>query len=393
VIATTLLVTAVLLIRSFVQMSYVRTGYDATDVLSFQLILPQEYSVSRKEALADEFAARLSGLSNVEAAGFASLPPLAGGAFAYGVFQPPGRTLQQMLRDRAAPQARSVSRDYLRAMGVRLLEGRWIDEADDAGTDQVLLITRSVANRYFGTRSPLNAQVRLLPGPRPWTIVGVVDDIHNGMPWEDPYSQFFIGPRQALQAMPHLPERMRETAALGFLSYAVRVDGDPRRIIPEVRAVLRELDRTATLEGLMPLQAIASGRMSRPRFHAALSGVFACIAAFLGIIGVYATVAFAAAQRTREIGIRLALGAQRSAVLRLVLSQGAALSAAGVAVGLGGALVLSRYLTGMLFGVTPDDPLTYGIAGSLFFCVATAASFLPAHRAAKLDPVTAIRHE
>ena len=392
-IATTLLVTAVLLIRSFVQMSSIPTGYDATDVLSFQLILPQEYSVSRKEALAHELAARLSALSGVEAAGFASLPPLAGGALAYGVFQPPGRTLQEMLRDRAAPQARSVSRDYLRAMGVRLLEGRWFDEGDDAGKEQVLIVTRGVANRYFGTRSALGVQVRLLPGLQPWTIVGVVNDIHNGMPWEDSYSQFFIDPRQALQAMPHLPERMRETAALGFLSYAVRVNGEPRRIIPDVRAVLRQLDRGAALDGLMPLQAIASGRMSRPRFHAVLSGTFALIAAFLGIIGVYGTVAFATAERTREIGIRLALGAQRSTVLRLVLSQGAALAAAGVAIGLSGALVLSRYLTGMLFGVTPADPLTYGIVGCLFFGVAIAASFPPAHRAAELDPVTAIRHE
>jgi putative ABC transport system permease protein len=298
-----------------------------------------------------------------------------------------------MLRDPAAPQARSVSRGYLRAMGVRLLEGRWFDEADDAGKQQVLLVTRAVANRYFGASSPLGVQVRLLPGPRPWTIVGIVDDIHNGMPWEDAYSQFFIDPRQALQAMPHLPERMRETAALGFLSYAVRVNGEPGRIIPEVRAVLRHLDRAAALDGVMPLRDIASGRMSRPRFHAVLSGAFALVAALLGIIGVYATVAFTTAQRTREIGIRLALGAQRSTVVRLVLLQGAALAAAGVVIGLSGALVLSRYLTGMLFGVTASDPLTYGIVGCLFFGVAMAASFLPARRAAELDPVMAIRQE
>ena len=99
-----------------------------------------------------------------------------------------------MLRDPAAPQARSVSRGYLRAMGVRLLEGRWFDAADGAGNAQVLLVTRALARRYFGLRSPIGAQVRLLPGPHPWTIVGVVDDIHNGMPWEEPYSQFFMDP-------------------------------------------------------------------------------------------------------------------------------------------------------------------------------------------------------
>lgn len=393
VVATMLLVAAVLLIRSFVRMSHVPMGYDPTNVLSFQLIVPQEYPVSRKETLAHELASQLSASPGVEAAGFASLPPLAGGMLAYGVFQPPGRTLQKMLRDPAAPQARSVSRDYLRAIGVRLLEGRWFEEADGARDEPVMLVTRGVARHYFGVRSPIGVQVRLLPGARPWTIVGVVEDIHNGMPWEEPYSQFFMDSRQALVAMPHLPERMRETAALGFLSYAVRVNGDPAGIVPHLRTVLRQVDRAAALDGVMSLRDIASAGMSRPRFYAVWSGLFGLLAALLGIIGVYATVAYATSQRTREIGVRIALGAQRSDVLRLVLSHGTALAASGVAVGLCGALVLSRYLAGMLFGVTPADPVTYGVVGFLFFGVATAACFLPAHRATRLDPLTAIRHE
>ena len=367
VIATTLLVAAVLLIRSFVRMSQVPKGYDPTNVLSFQLVLPPEYPVARKEVLAHELATRLNALPGVSAAGFANLPPLAGGALAYGVFQPPGRTLQEMLRDPAAPQARSVSRGYLRAMGVRLLEGRWFDAADGAGNAQVLLVTRALARRYFGLRSPIGAQVRLLPGPHPWTIVGVVDDIHNGMPWEEPYSQFFMDPRQALLAQPHLPEPMREIAALGTLTYAVRANADPGALVPDVRAVLRELDRAAALDGVMPLRDIAWARMARPRFYAVWSGLFALLAAVLGIVGVYATVAFATAQRTREIGIRIALGAQRSAVLRLVLSHGTGLAAVGVAVGLYAAFLLSRSLGGMLFGVTSADPLTYATVGFVLF--------------------------
>ena len=393
VVATTLLVAAVLLIRSFVRMSHVPMGYDAANVLSFQLVLPPEYGVSRKEALAHELALKLSALPGVEAAGFASLPPLAGGALAYGVFQPPGRTLQEMLRDPAAPQARSVSRDYLPAMGVRLLEGRWFDEWDHAGSRPVLLVTGAAARRYFGARSPIGVHVRLLPSSTLWTIVGVVDDVHNGMPWEEPYSQFFMDARQALHAFPHLPETMRETAALGFLSYAVRANRHPAEIVSEVRAALRQLDRTAALDGMMPLRDIAVARMSRPRFYAVWSGLFALVAAVLGVIGVYATVAYAASQRTREIGIRLALGAQRSAVLRLVLVHGMALAASGVGVGLGGAFLLSRYFAGMLFGVTAADPLTYGAVACLFFGAAVTASFLPAHRATHLDPITAIRHE
>ena len=393
VIATTLLVAAVLLIRSFVQMSLVPKGYDATNVLSFQLVLPAEYPVARKEALAHELATRLTALPGVVAAGFANLPPLAGGAFAIGVFQPPGKTLQDMLRDPGAPQARSVSQGYLRAMGVRLLEGRWFDEADGAGDTQVLLVTRALARRYFGVRSPIGAQVRLLPSRDPWTIVGVVDDIHNGMPWEEPYSQFFMDPRQALLAQAHLPEPMRETAALGTLTYAVRVKADPAELVPAVRAVLRDLDRAATLDGAMPLSEIASGGMARPRLYAVWSGLMALVAAVLGIVGVYATVAYTTAQRTRDIGIRIALGAQRSAVLRLVLSHGTGLAAVGAAVGLCTAFLLSRSLEGMLFGVASTDPLTYAIVGCVLFCSAVGASLVPAVRATRVDPMIAIRHE
>ncbi len=393
VIATTLLVAAVLLIRSFVGIVQAPRGYDPANVLSFQLVLPPGYPVARKAALAHELATRLTALPGVSAAGFANLPPLAGGAFVSGVFQPPGRTLQEMLRDPAAPQARSVSRGYLRAMGVRLLEGREFDEADGAGNARVLLVTRGVARRYFGLRSPIGEQVRLPPGPHAWMIVGVVDDIHNGMPWEEPYSQFFMDPRQALHAQPQMPEPMREIAALGTLTYAARVNADPSRLIPDLHALLRDLDRAAALEGVMPLRDIAWARMARPRFYAVWSGLFALLAAVLGIVGVYATVAFATAQRTREIGIRIALGARRSAVLRLVLSHGAAVAAAGVAGGLCGAFLLSRALAGILFGVTSADPLTYASVGSVLFGFAVAASLLPALRATRIDPMTAIRHE
>jgi putative ABC transport system permease protein len=393
VIATTLLVAAVLLIRSFVGMSQAPNGYDPADVLSFQLVLPPEYPVARKAVLADGLATRLNALPGVSAAGFANLPPLAGGAFVYGVFQPPGRTPQEMLRDPAAPQARSVSRDYLRALGVPLLEGRWFDAADTAGGAKVLLVTRALARRYFGLRSPIGARVRLLPGLDPWTIVGVVGDVHNGMPWEASYSQFFMDPRQALVAQPHLPEPMREIAALGTLTYAVRANADPAALVPGIRGVLRELDRTAALEGAMPLERIAGARMARPRFYAVWSGILAVLAAALGIVGVYATVALATAQRTREIGIRLALGAHRSAVLRLVLGQGTGLAGVGVAVGLYGAFLLSRSLRPLLFGVTSGDPVTYVIVGLGLLGFAGLASLVPAIRATRIDPMAAIRHE
>ena len=160
-----------------------------------------------------------------------------------------------------------------------------------------------------------------------------------------------------------------------------------------MRAVVRDLDRAAALDGAMPLRDIAWARMARPRFYAVWSGLFALLAAVLGIVGVYATVAFATAQRTREIGIRIALGAQRSAVMRLVLSHGTRAAAVGVAMGLYAAFLLSRSLGGMLFGVTPADPLTYATVGFVLFGFAVVASLVPALRATRIDPMTAIRHE
>jgi len=213
------------------------------------------------------------------------------------------------------------------------------------------------------------------------------------MPWEEPYAQFFMDSRQALVALPDLPERMRETAALGFLSYAVRVNQDSKGILPHLRSMVHHLDPAAGLDGAMPLPEVVSGGMSRPRFYAVWSGLLAIVAAVLGLTGVYATVAYATLRRTREIGIRIALGAQRSTVLRMVLSHGAALATLGVIVGLGCAPLLSRYLKGMLFGVTAFDPTTYGIVGSLFFCVAVGGSLVPALRASRIDPVMAIRNE
>jgi len=391
--ATSFLVAAVVLVRSFAQLSRVPMGYDPSSVLSFQLVLPSEYPTARKEWLAHEFAARVRALPGVEAAGFASLPPLAGGAFAYGVFLPPQRTLPEMMRDPAAPQARCVSEGYLPAMGVRLLEGRWFEAGDGADAMPVLLVTRSLARRYFGPHSPVGVTVQLAPSRKRWTIVGMVDDIHNGSPWEMSYPQFFMDARQALRALPDLPERMRETAALGFLSYAVRLNRDPAAILADLRSSVHRLDASAALDGMMPLGDIVFAGMARPRLHAIWSGLFAFVAAVLGLTGVYATVAYATLKRTREIGIRLALGAPRSTVLRLVLSHGLALATTGVVLGLFLAHGLSSYLATLLLGTANVDLQALGLVGALFFVMTAAASLLPALRASRIDPMSAIRCE
>src|SRR5688572_23063941 len=393
VLATTLMIGAGLLIHSFAKLTAVNTGYDPRNVLMFQVVPPSSYPVPRKSALAHDLVARLQQLPYVNAAGFTNLPPLAGGFLMFGIFVPEGRTLEEMKGDPGQPQARAVSNNYLRAIGVRLVEGRWLDEKDVAGQPRVMLVTSAVARRYFNGRSPLLAQVRLLPSEEPWQIVGVVEDVRQGKFDEEFAPQFFVTSEQALVAMPHLPELMRAEVALGFLSFAVRVDGDPSSVISDVRGALRQLDPAAAVYGVTTMQSVVSNSVSRQRFFMVLVAAFAFIAGVLGALGIYGVLAYSVAQRTKEIGTRIALGAGRGNVLQLIMSKGLAMTAAGLAMGLIGAVALTRYLEGMLFGVTTLDPYAYGAVVTGFAIVATLASYVPAARALRIEPLVALRDE
>jgi putative ABC transport system permease protein len=389
--ATMSLVGAGLLVRSLVNLQNVHPGYDPANVVTFQLVLPAEYDSERKAALASRLCSELRVLPDVSGAGFTNLPPLAGGGLTFGLFAPPGRTLQDMLPERVQPQARAVSPDYLRALGVPLIDGRWIDESDRAR--HTLLVTRATARRYFGSESPVGAQVRLLPATVPWEIVGVVDDVRPGVPWEQPYPLVFMDSRQALIATAHLPERMRDTAAIGFLSFAVRVNANASPIARDVRSLVRRLDPAAALEGVTTMKHLVSSSMARPRYNAVLFGLLALIAGGLAALGVYAVMTYAVSQRTSEIGIRMALGARPRNVLRLVLAQGGLITLTGVGLGLVAALALSQYLRALLFQVTATDLRTYATVSIGFGAIALAASYVPARRASMLDPLAAIRHE
>ena len=330
-------------------------------------------------------------MPGVREAGFTNLPPLAGGGLTIGLFVPPGRTWQDMLQERIQPQTRAVSPDYLRALGVHLIDGRWFDERDRER--QVLLVTRATARRFFGNTSPVGAEVRLLPATVPWEIVGVVDDVRPGVPWEQPYPLVFIDSRQALVATAHLPERMRDTAAIGFLSFAVQVNTNSSPSVRDVRNLLRRLDPAAALDGVTTMQHLVSSSMARPRYNAVLVGLLALIASGLAALGVYAVMVYAVSQRTTEIGIRMALGARPGDVLRLVLGQGGMITLIGVALGLVGAFAFSQHLRGLLFQVTPTDLPTYATVSIGFSAIALAASYIPARRASMVDPLRAIRHE
>jgi putative ABC transport system permease protein len=393
VVATMLLVGAGLLIGSFVKLSNVDTGYDASNVLTFQLVLPRQYPPARKASVAHDLAARLALIAGVSAAGFTNAPPLAGATLYMGVFTPPGRTAEQMMRDPARPQTRSVTPGYLRALGVRLIDGRWLDERDGPGQARVLLVNRSLARRYFDAVSPVGAALRQMPAGERWEIVGVVDDIRQGRLDEEPYPQVFMDSRQALAVASETPGPPADLLALGFLSFAVRVSGDPMAIVPDIRALVQTADPSAILDGVTPMEQLVSGSMVRPRLYAVLLGIFAAIAAVLSAVGVYGLLAYLVAQRVPEIGVRMALGARPADVRNLVLRQGAVLIAIGIPIGVVGAIGLTRNLSALLFGLTPVDGPTYAMVVALFAAVALAASYFPARRAMSVDPLVALRSE
>jgi ABC-type antimicrobial peptide transport system permease subunit len=179
----------------------------------------------------------------------------------------------------------------------------------------------------------------------------------------------------------------------GTIAFAARVEGDPMNIASELAAIVRQVDPAAAIEGVMPMDDVLFGSTARPRFYAMIVGVFGGIAGFLAAIGIYGVLAYTVAQRTQEFGIRLALGAKRSHVLRLVLLQGAVMIGIGISAGIAGAAGLTRYLKAMLFGIAPLDALTYVAIVIIFACVTLLAAYIPARRATKVDPLVALRHE
>jgi hypothetical protein len=238
-------------------------------------------------------------------------------------------------------------------------------------------VNRALARRYLGHRSPVDEVLRQMPEGKGWEIVGVVDDIRQGRLDEEPYPQVFMDSRQVLAGASQRPGPPPDLLALGLLSFAVRVSGDPMSLVADIRALVREVDPSAILDGVTPMEHLVSGSTVRQRLYAVLLGIFAAIAAVLATVGVYGLLAYLVTQRNPEIGIYMTLGARPADVRNLVLRQGAVLIGIGVPIGLVGAIGLTRYLSALLFGLTPVDPPTYALVAALFTAVALVAAYIP----------------
>jgi putative ABC transport system permease protein len=400
--ATVLLVGAGLLSRSFNNLQSVTKGYDPSHVLAFQLVVPEGYATARKAETFDRMLNRLRALPDVRAAGFAFAGILVMIENTVGTFIPPGGNVDVLSSEANRPRLKSLSPGYLEAVGANVLGGRLFTDDDMRGAGAAIpkiVINRSVARRYFGQANPVGAYMDwhgVAKGQSARVeVIGVIDDIHQARLDRETYPEIFIDYRNTMALLERWGQKppFVDHITFGFQSFAVRTNGEPRNLVPVVRQTVRSVDVNAGIDAIQPLEQLVASSVARQRFYAVMLSLFAIVAALLAAVGIYGVLAYAVVQRTQEIGVRMALGAQRGQVLTLVLWRSVAVAAVGIGIGLAAAAAGTRYLQGLLFGVTPLDTGTFALTALGFVTLAALASYIPARRATRVDPMIALRNE
>jgi putative ABC transport system permease protein len=380
-ISLVLLVGGGLLVESFWRLVSVRPGFQPQHVVTAQLNLPDHPydSPTRIGAFIHQLEQRVGALPGVEAAGAISELPLAG-EYGDNAFQIDGRTYAPSQSEDA--QFRQVTPGYLKAMGIPLLAGRWVSWSDDEHTPQVIVVDERFAEQYFGNESPIGKRLDFLaPGSSSAftsaaTIVGVVGAVHQ---------QGLGVPRPAQMYAPV------SQSSYGGLHIVLRTPMNTASAMLALERAVNQLDKNLAISSVQTMQDVLASSVQQPRFLAVLLTLFAAFAVTIAAVGLYGLVAYTVSQRTKDLGIRMALGAQRGAMLRLVLRGGMTLAIVGAAVGLVIALSLGRYLQSVLFDIRPTDLATLGSVSVLLLGVSFVACYIPARRATKVDPIVSLR--
>lgn len=379
-LAMILLVGAALLMRSFARLSEVSPGFDPSGSLVASISLPDTAypDDSSHERVIDQFLDRVRALPRVEAAGITQSVPLLGDYVASLDFE--GRPAASPT-ERPTTNFYAITPGFFEAMKIPLIRGRVITDADRQGTQRVVVINQTLADRDFAGEDPIGRRIRVSQGNDDWrTIIGIVGDT----------KQYGVMERTPAQVY----EPYRQHRYFSSVSAIVRVkDGDPASLAPELRSIMRSIDPQLPLARVRSMQDVLSESVGPQRFSAVLIALFGGAALLLAAIGLYGVMAYLVGQRTQEFAIRIAHGATRTAILRLVLLNGAATVLIGTAIGIAGALLLRRLLAGLLFGISATDPLTYVTVATVLVGVALAASLVPALRATRVDPIVALRAE
>ncbi len=378
-IALMLLIGAGLLIKSFIRLENVAPGFEPDRILSLRIGLNgARYSNDQQRVAGfEEIIRRVEQVPGVKSVGSIQFAPLSGLRSATG-FWLANRPVPKH-GDEPVTGVSIVTPGYFATMGIPLIKGRFLTPGDRAGSPQVTVISETLARRYFPEVDPIGQRLFVQWGKQtPYEIVGVTGDVkHAGLDKEADPNVYF-------------PDAQEPN---GGGTIVIRATTDPMKLASVVQQVIHGYDKDQAIADIQPLDTYLSKSVARPRFQSVLLGCFAGLALLLAAIGIFGVISYSVAQRTHEIGIRVALGARREQVLRLVVGQGLVLALIGTAGGLAGALALTRYLRTLLFDVSPTDPLTF-IGVPLVLCVvALAASYLPARRAMKIDPMQALRYE
>jgi predicted permease len=392
-LATVLLTGAALLTHSFINLSTFNKGYDPANVLAFNLLFPDTYSTARKGETVEALLTRFRTNPGVRAAGFARHGLLIGEELYIGRFVPPGKTLSDVAA--MGTRTRSVSDGFLTAMGVPILRGRDLSPADSGDAPGAIVINRSAAHRDFGDTDPIGQTMEWVVGKTRsrMTVVGVVEDVRQEQATDPLRPEIYFDYRQFLRFHDVDRPAGQNESAIGFLSFALRTAGDPAAAIPSVRETIRAIDPNIGIDAIVPMEQLEATSRSQQRFYAVMLGVFAAVSSILAAIGVYGVLAYAVAQSTKEIGVRMALGARAGQVLAMIMRRGLTLTAVGVGLGLMAAAAGSRAIESMLFGITPLDPPTFIAVAVGFAIIAALASYWPARHATQVDPAITLRDE
>ncbi len=381
-IALVVLIGAGLLLQTFRRLQQVDLGFDTHNILTASVELPDARYPKPEQAVAfyQNLLDRVKTLPGVEAVSAIVPQPLSGSVMRIS-FDIEGRNIPK--GERPGSHFRSISLDYFKVMNIPLLAGRAFTERDDARSPGVLIVNEAFVKRHFPNENPIGKHVKpgiALEGEPVWReIVGVVKDVKHSQSLSHDYEPEYY--------MPHAQ------MPINSMSLVVRTTNDPRGLASAIQREVQSLDRDIPVYRIRTLEQYLGVAVAQPKFNALLLALFAGLALLLTAIGQYGVMAYSVIQRTPEIGIRIALGAQTGDVLRMVLRQGLKLTALGLAIGLAAAYALTRYMQSLLFGVKPTDPLTFaGVALSLIV-VAIVACWIPARRAVKVDPMIALRSE
>jgi putative ABC transport system permease protein len=388
--AVILLAGAGLMIRTFIAVQNIDPGFDPHNVLTMmvRILGTEQTAAGHTGPFYQQVLQKVSAIPGVQSASAINHLPLAGDQWGFP-FHVEGQPVE---RPGESPVAtfRAVYPGYFRTMRVPVLSGRELSEADNGSVPDVVLINDYMARHYWPGESPIGKRITFDdPQKNPsWaTVVGVVKNTVRSN-WINPAEEEVFVPY--LQSKQYL---QNPSGPFAYLTLVVRTAGDPANLASEIQGAIHSIDRNVPISEVQTMEQVVTKATGESRFYPTLLSAFACVALVLAAVGIYGVMSYSVSRRIHEMGIRMALGAQREDVLKLVVWHGVLLAIAGIAVGMAGALALTRLMSGLLYGTKPADPATFITAVVVLGLVAIVSSYIPARRAAKVDPMTALRYE